>query len=388
MNSLIFLAAGEGRRVGAGKNKMLISVKGKPLVWHSLKHVLQSTELDEIVLVTQEKERPEFEEVVRSFHTQIPFIFANGGRTRSESVRNGLNRVSAASDKVLIHDGARPLVDGLFIDSVLNLVNEKVPAVVTGIPCVDTIKKVTPEGTVSMTLDRKELFRAQTPQGFYTPLFRKVVDSPSGDEKFTDDVSLFEYKGIPVKIIQGRESFFKVTTREDVERFMASLEQPKIAFRIGQGYDIHQFCDDRPLILGGIKISDTHGLLGHSDADALIHAIMDSLLGAAGLPDIGHFFPDDDPEFENASSVKLLIRVMKKIRDMGYEVGNIDTTIIAQRPRLSGYIPEMKACLSRVMGITEDALGIKATTKEKMDAIGEGKAIAVMASSLLYRRNY
>ena len=115
---------------------------------------------------------------------------------------------------------------------------------------------------------------------------------------------------------------------------------------------------------------------------------MDSLLGAAGLPDIGHFCPDDDPEFENASSVKLLIRVMKKIRDMGYEVGNIDTTIIAQRPRLSGYILEMKACLSRVMGITEDALGIKATTKEKMDAIGEGKAIAVMASSLLYRRNY
>ena len=102
MNSLIFLAAGEGRRVGAGKNKMLISVKGKPLVWYSLKHVLQSTELDEIILVTQEKERPEFEEVVRSFHTQIPFIFANGGRTRSESVRNGLNRVSAASDKVLI----------------------------------------------------------------------------------------------------------------------------------------------------------------------------------------------------------------------------------------------------------------------------------------------
>ena len=158
--------------------------------------------------------------------------------------------------------------------------------------------------------------------------------------------------------------------------------------RIGQSTDIHQLVKGRKLILGGVEIEHEMGLLGHSDADALIHAIMDSLLGAAGLPDIGHFFPDDDPEFENASSVKLLIRVMKKIRDMGYEVGNIDTTIIAQRPRLSGYIPEMKACLSRVMGITEDALGIKATTKEKMDAIGEGKAIAVMASSLLYRRNY
>ena len=386
MNSLIFLAAGEGRRVGAGKNKMLLSVNGKPLVWYSLKHVLQSRALDEIILVTQEKERPEFETVVRSFHAHIPIIFATGGKTRSESVKNGLHAVSEASDKVLVHDGARPLVDGPFIDSVLAAVSEKAPAVVTGIPCVDTIKKVTAEGMVTGTLDRKELFRAQTPQGFCTPLFRQVVDSLSGDETFTDDVSIFEYKGIPVKIIQGRESFFKVTTREDVERFMTSLEQPKIAFRIGQGYDIHQFCDDRPLILGGIKISDTHGLLGHSDADALIHAIMDSLLGAAGLPDIGHFFPDDDPEFENASSVKLLVRVMRKIRDMGYEVGNVDTTIIAQKPKLAGYIPEMKACLAQVMGITEDALGIKATTKEKMDAIGEGRAIAVMASSLLYRR--
>ena len=177
MNSLIFLAAGEGRRVGAGKNKMLLSVNGKPLVWYSLKHVLQSRALDEIILVTQEKERPEFETVVRSFHAHIPIIFATGGKTRSESVKNGLHAVSEASDKVLVHDGARPLVDGPFIDSVLAAVSEKAPAVVTGIPCVDTIKKVTAEGMVTGTLDRKDLFRAQTPQGFCTPLFRQVVDS-------------------------------------------------------------------------------------------------------------------------------------------------------------------------------------------------------------------
>ena len=220
MNSLIFLAAGEGRRVGAGKNKMLLSVNGKPLVWYSLKHVLQSRALDEIILVTQEKERPEFETVVRSFHARIPIIFATGGKTRSESVKNGLHAVSETSDKVLVHDGARPLVDGPFIDSVLAAVSEKAPAVVTGIPCVDTIKKVTAEGMVTGTLDRKDLFRAQTPQSFRFATIRRAYELAASDPDFhpTDDTRVVvDYlPDEPVAIVSGSETNLKITTLEDV----------------------------------------------------------------------------------------------------------------------------------------------------------------------------
>lgn len=387
MNSMILLAAGKGQRVGAAINKMLIKVQGKPIFWHSLQHILTSQLLNEIIVVVQERERPEFESIIRSFNSNILFHIAIGGNTRQASVYNGLKLVSPQTEKIIVHDGARPLVDGKCIDKVLNKISESTPAIVVGIPCIDTIKKISERGIVKETLDRSQLFRAQTPQGFYAPLFRTVSHSVMERKLFTDDVSLFEEQGIPVTTMIGREEYYKITGKEDIDRLKTSLKNEKIDFRIGQGYDIHQLCDARPLILGGVKISDTFGLLGHSDADVLTHAIMDALLGAAGFPDIGHFFPDTDSKFKNISSIKLLEQVMQKIREAGYEIGNIDTTIIAQKPKLAAHIEEIKKVLADVMCIHIESIGIKATTKEKMDAIGAGKAIAVIANALLYRRN-
>jgi 2-C-methyl-D-erythritol 4-phosphate cytidylyltransferase/2-C-methyl-D-erythritol 2,4-cyclodiphosphate synthase len=386
MNSMIIVAAGCGSRMGAGKNKLLMEADGKPLIWYTLSHVLTSRLLDEIILVVREEERPAFVSAARSFDTSVTFRLAEGGRTRMESVRHGLEQVSENSRTVLIHDGARPLVDGALIDRVIERLDEEHPAVLTAIPCVDTMKSVR-NGRVEKTVPRDTLYRAQTPQGFLTSLFREWMERADQEDGLTDDASLAERMGVPVEIVPGSERYFKVTTREDWNRFMKWLSPANIDFRTGQGYDIHQFAEHRPLILGGVEILPEHGLLGHSDADVLTHAIMDALLGAAGEPDIGHFFPDNDPAYEGASSMKLLDAVMKHIRSLGFEVGNVDATIIAEWPRLSGHREAMKESLARGMGISADRISVKATTKEKLDAIGNKLGIAVLANALLIRRN-
>lgn len=255
-----------------------------------------------------------------------------------------------------------------------------------GVPCIDTIKKV--EGnTIVETPERSSLFRAQTPQGALTGLFHRAVEFLSRGGSFTDDASVLEQLGVPVKLIPGKERFFKVTTPDDMDRLEQALRKGRCPFRIGQGYDVHRFDEERPLILGGVRISEKGGLLGHSDADVLLHAIMDSLLGACGLPDIGHYFPDTDDRFTGADSSRLLMEVKRIIEDEGYMVGNIDSTVIAEKPKLAKYIPAMKEKIAGVLDILPGDIGIKATTNEKMGAIGRCEGIAAMASSIVCRRS-
>lgn len=384
-NSLILVAAGSGRRMGAEKNKLLLVCEGHPVIYYTLKNILASKLLTELIIVTKAEERAIFERIASSIPHKVKILFADGGDERSDSVRNGLNRVSADSEKVLIHDGARPLVDGETIDQGFKLLSKEIPAVMVGIPSSDTVKEVE-NGLVIGTLDRSRLYRAQTPQGALTSIFKKAMCALSGKNYFTDDASIIESLGIPVRLISGKEQFFKVTTPEDLERLGQTLRGNVCPFRIGQGYDIHKFDINRPLYLGGIRISDTGGLKGHSDADVLLHAIMDALLGACGLYDIGHYFPDTDDKFANADSAELLAEVKKIIEQHGYQIGNIDSTVIAEKPKLASYISVIKERIADILDIQPSSIGIKATTNETLGPVGRKEGIVAIASAIVFRR--
>ena len=217
INSLILVAAGNGSRMQASLNKLLLSCAGHPLIYYTLKNVFQSRLLSELVIVTKPEEKPVFESIVDSIPHSIRVMFAPGGSDRAGSVRNGFHMISKKSDKVLVHDGARPLVDGNTIDDAFTAICRENPAVAVGVPCIDTIKKV--EGnTIVETPERSSLFRAQTPQGALTGLFHRAVEFLSRGGSFTDDASVLEQLGVPVKLIPGKERFFKVTTPDDMDR--------------------------------------------------------------------------------------------------------------------------------------------------------------------------
>ena len=385
MNSLILVAAGMGSRMGASVNKLLLEHDGRSLISYTLSHVLESRRLEELILVVKDEERTFFEEILAKLSPQIPVKLAPGGKTRLESVRHGLDFLHADSEKVLVHDGARPFVDGGTIDRAFDTLTAETPAVVVAIPCVDTIKEV--EGNeISRTLDRSRLHRAQTPQGALTPLLKRAMASLTSEEGITDDASVLERAGVPVKVLPGKEDFFKVTTPGDWKRFIDMTEKKELPFRIGQGYDIHRYDESRPLMLGGVRIAEKGGLLGHSDADVLLHAIMDALLGAAGLRDIGYYFPDTDERFAGADSQKLLIHVKQLLEEEGYAIGNIDSTVIAEKPKLAPHISAMKESIAAALEISPSQVGVKATTNEKLGTIGRKEGMAAMASVLICKQ--
>ena len=383
MNSLILAAAGCGRRIGNPKNKLLIEAAGQPLVWYTLKHILQSRLLDELVLVVKAEERAEFEKIAASLSPQIPVRYAKGGKTREDSVWNGMCAVSPDTEKILIHDGARPLITGKAIDDVIRHL-DTCDAAILGLPCTDTIKETNGKGCIVRTCSRSLMYRAQTPQGFRLEPFRKAFERfRSSGKSATDDAAVAEMAGIPVEILPGSETFFKVTVPADLDRFLSLVSGNIPMIRIGHGYDTHRFKKGRPLILGGTAIPSETGLDGHSDADVLIHAVMDALLGAAGLPDIGTWFPDTDPAWEGVSSMFLLEKVREIVYSRGYRVSNVDTTVVAEMPKLAPYVNQMRANIAQALQIESSCVGVKATTNEKMDAIGRGEGMAAFASVLL-----
>lgn len=388
MNSLILLAAGQGTRMGGSINKLLMEAYGHPLIWYTFKNLLSSTMLDEIIIVVKDDEKSIFQHIISEFKTELSIKWTSGGNTRLESVINGVSCVSPQSKKLLVHDGARPFVDGIAVDEILTKLDTKHPAVIFALPSVDTIKNVD-KGVIVRTEDRSKLYRAQTPQGIFTKVYKEILSHLKFPQNITDDSSLMEASKIPVTVIPGKENFFKVTTAEDWTRFQKMINQSKFPqIKIGEGYDIHRFDISRPLYLGGLKISDSGGLLGHSDADVLIHAIMDALLGAAGLPDIGHFFPDTDDRFKGVSSLELLTQVGRHVLEKEYVIGNIDSTIIAEKPKIAQYIEPMKTIMSQALCISKEQINIKATTNERLGSLGREEGIAALAAVILFRREY
>lgn len=365
----IITAAGKGSRMGSALPKQFLSVKGKTILARAIEAFEKEELIDRILVVTNQDFVALCEEICKDF-SKVERVIV-GGKERQDSVKNALDLTEDGF--VLIHDGARPYVTAQVIKNVLED-TAKVGAAVAAVPVKDTIRQTGAEG--SFTLPRASLYSVQTPQGFEVSLIKEAF-AKAYEEGFygTDDAGLVDRMGRPVAISQGYYGNIKITTKEDLPMEM----------RIGHGYDVHRLVEERDLILCGVNIPHEKGLLGHSDADVAIHALMDSLLGAAGMRDIGNLFPDNDDSYKGISSILLLERVAAKLREQGWTVNNADVTIMAQRPKLAPHIDAMRANMAKALDISVDIINVKATTTEKLGFVGREEGIAAEAVCILNR---
>lgn len=317
----------------------------------------------------------------------------SGGESRQESVMIGLYSLGGDADNlIMVHDGARPLLTPSVMDRCLVGARQQGNAV-AALPVVDTLKSVNAHQIITGTTDRTGLWAMQTPQCFrLATLFRAHSAARRAGFLGTDEASLVEQFGDePVHLVLGAADNLKITRAEDLALAEAILRarhpRPVSQTRVGFGYDIHRLVPGRRLVLGGVEIADPEGrgLDGHSDADVLLHALMDALLGAAGMPDIGHLFPNTDPAYAGADSTRLLAEVVGRVHAAGYVVVNVDITVIAEAPRLAPHINRMRAVIAEHLQTEPAQVGIKATTNEGLGALGAGQGIAAHAVANLAR---
>lgn len=377
----VLVAAGKGERAGLGKNKVFHVIDGRSVLSRCLDALSKAECYDGIVLVLSRRDIGLYRELADR-ESESPLIrrIAFGGDTRQASVYNGLKQIPDDTDIVSIHDAARPFVTA---DVILATIKgaEKHGSGVISTPVTDTIKQIDGEGRVA-TLPRDSLRAVQTPQTFcFHELLRAHESALRDGFTATDDAMLYERYHGTVHLVTSPHAAnnVKLTSKEDFMPFQIPL------FRIGCGYDAHRLMPGRSLILCGVRIPYDKGLSGHSDADVAVHALMDALLGALGAGDIGRHFPDSDAAYKDISSLILLERVMLQVDSAGYRVNNADITVVAQRPRLSPYISQMRDTM--VISLKTDCVNVKATTTERMGFEGEELGISAHAVVLLVKKN-
>ena len=370
--SLILACAGKGERVGHNKNKLLVPAGGETCLQKTFSAFQSSGLIDEYVIACAKSDEAEIKKLLPPF---VKIVI--GGETRTRSVVNALAAVTG--EITLIHDGARPFVDKATIKSCIQNA-EKFGSGIAAVPSRDTICRAD-NAFVTEYAGKSDLFIVQTPQAFKTELIKKayrLAEQENPNAAFNDDGEVFEKYIAAAKLATGAYDNVKITYKEDLGLLSAAP-----LCRVGTGFDCHKLVENRKLILGGVEIPHDKGLLGHSDADVLAHAVMDALLGAAGLRDIGVLFPDTDPAYRGISSLSLLKEVMQRVRTAGFAVGNVDVTVIAQAPKLAPFIPAMRANVASVLGTAPDRISIKATTEERLGFTGAGEGIAAHAVCLL-----
>lgn len=387
MNAAVIVAAGSGRRMGAGINKVFLPLLGEPVIVRTVRAFASSGLFGSVVVVTGADDLPAMEKLMAEYGLSVRLCA--GGADRQESVRRGLEALPADTELAAVHDGARPLVTREIILRTLESARSRGSGV-AAVPLKDTVKRVTQDGLVAETPDRATLRAVQTPQTFPYAAIRAAHEAHRADSaRATDDAALLEADGLPVCLTEGSPENIKVTTPEDMdlaERILLrreGREKGEKAVRIGHGYDVHRLTEGRRLILCGVEVPYALGLLGHSDADVALHALMDALLGAAALGDIGRHFPDTDERYRGADSGELLDRVVALLKEADYAPVNADVTIICQRPKLATYIPAMRENVARHLGIPADCVNVKATTTERLGFEGEGLGISSHAVCLI-----
>ena len=353
-----------------------------PVIVHTLQKFQAARSIDCIILVLPEGEISTAWEAIRPFGLTKVVRIVSGGKERQDSVRRGIESLDGDVEIVVIHDAVRPFISEAHINLAVSRAVE-CGAVVIGVPVKDTIKSVD-NGIVRATLERRDLWITQTPQVFPRGILEEAFDRAYADRYYgTDDASLVERIGASVTMVKGSYENIKLTTPEDMAYGEFILARKAYVMRTGIGYDSHRLAVGHKLILGGVDIPSEVGLVGHSDADALTHAIIDALLGAMGMGDIGVRFPDTDPVYLGISSLKLLKEIAKLIVEEKYSVQNIDASIILEKPKLSPYTDGMKKNIAGILRIREHAVNIKAKTNEKMGFVGKNEGIAVIAIATL-----
>ncbi len=359
--SIIIVAAGSGSRAKLNKNKVLFEIDGQTVLEKTVRQFLHIENISEIIVTASTNDLQIFKDILLPLSDKITVCL--GGATRTESVKNALE--FAYGDIVLIHDGARPFVSKKLINSVIDCAIKFGSA----IPTLEMCETLGFGDDLIERVERQNFYSIQTPQGFNTCEIKKAY-SKITNETFTDDSGVYCKFIAPCHRVQGEKKNIKLTYPED-------FEDNKI--RIGTGFDLHRLVEGRKLILGGVEIPHYKGLLGHSDADVVTHAVMDAILSAAALRDIGYYFPDTDPQYEGISSILLLEKVMALVAEKGYKVSNLSITIMAEKPKLMKYVPELSTNLAKVIHISTENLGITCTTLEGLGIIGEEMAIATRA---------
>ena len=385
----IILAGGTGSRMQSDKTKQFIDILGKTVLERTVLAFDKCELINEIVVVVREGEESDAITLINKLNISKSFKTVIGGACRAESAKNGFLAISQDTDFVAVHDAARCLITPEMIDKVVKMAY-KTSAATAVCSVSDTVKQVDKDGKIVATIPRETVFRAQTPQVFSKDVYNRALIRCEDLSAITDDNMLLENIGADIYAVDLGYNNIKITTQEDLRLAKNILtergENVMNGFRVGHGYDVHKLVTGRKLILGGVEIPHETGLLGHSDADVLLHAIMDALLGAAALGDIGKHFPDTSEEYKGISSLHLLTRVTDLIKKKCFSVLNIDATIVMQRPKIATFIPKMVSNIAFAIGIAEDCINVKATTEEHLGFTGREEGVSAHCVAMLVGR--
>ena len=400
----IIAAGGRGQRFGGGVPKQLVGVGGRPILERTVAAFLSHPAIHEVVVALPAELMADPPAYLCA--APKPIRLVAGGDRRQDSVRRAFQVANEQSDVIVIHDAARPFASADLIARTIAAAAEG-GAALAAVPARDTVKRgafaagrTGPAGrqaaeaarllVVAETLPRDSIYLAQTPQAFRRDVLRDALALEDAGAEATDEATLAERAGHTVRLVEGEPTNIKITTPNDLlvaeaiaRGTVKRAVGERAGFRIGVGYDLHRLVEDRPLVLGGVTIPFERGLLGHSDADAICHAVTDAVLGAAAAGDIGRHFPDSDPKWRDWSSIDLLRRASAIVKGRGYAIANVDVVVIAERPKLAPFLDEMRANVAGAMGVAVDAVGIKGKTNEGLGELGRGEAIAVHAVALL-----
>jgi len=373
--SVILACAGSGTRANLGFNKLRYDIGGMSIFEKTLSKFIRD-DISQIVITSSNEDLEYFTKCTQNL--EIPTIVTLGGATRQESIFNALQVLDANTDIVVIHDGARPFVTKEIIDEAIAIAKKDGSAIACT-TLIDSLRKI--DGLDTKAVNRKDYLIVQTPQVFkYDSILRAHnMAREAQKQDFLDDASIYEAYIGKVSITKGSKENVKITNKDDLKLFTLNN------FYVGCGWDTHELVENRKLILGGIEIPHTKGLLGHSDADVLTHAIMDALLSASHNKDIGHLFPDTDEKYKGISSLLLLKEVVKILKKDGYKINNISAVIMAQKPKLAPHLDNIQKCLANEMGIDISQISLTSTTTEKLGLVGKEEAISVNAYCSLYK---
>ncbi|HWK47327.1 MAG TPA: bifunctional 2-C-methyl-D-erythritol 4-phosphate cytidylyltransferase/2-C-methyl-D-erythritol 2,4-cyclodiphosphate synthase [Stellaceae bacterium] len=370
----LIVAAGRGARFGGPLPKQYASLGGIAVLRRTVLAYLDHSAIAGVAVVIHPEDRALYDAAIAGLDLLPPIA---GGATRQASVRNGLEALAEMMpDIVLIHDGARPLLPPTVIDRTLAALDQA-PGAMAALPIRDTVKRAA-DGAIAETIDRTQLWRAQTPQGFHYPAILAAHRAAAGLD-LTDDGAVAERAGLRVTLVQGDEDNVKLTTSDDLERAERVVMAKLGDIRTGQGFDVHRFAEGDHVWINGIKIPHSASLLGHSDADVGLHALTDAILGAIGAGDIGSHFPPTDPRWKGAASDRFLAHAADLVRAAGGIIAHADVTVICERPKIGPHRATMVARIAEILGITPTRVSVKATTTEELGFTGRREGIAAQA---------
>ena len=382
MVTAIIAAGGRGARMGGDRAKQLLSLGGATILQRTVAAFDRCGRVDEIVLVVPPELAADTSLAFTPDGTLLRIV--PGGTRRQDSVARGFDAASPSSEILVVHDAARPLCPTELIVRTIEAASRH-GAAIAALPAQDTVKQraAGDDRFVGRTLARQCIVLAQTPQAFRRDVLAEAVRLGRRGVEATDEAVLAERAGYRIVIVEGDPRNIKITTERDLSIARRLLGDTIVTERVGFGYDLHRLVEGRPLVLGGIRIPHDRGLAGHSDADAVCHAVADAILGAAASGNVGQHFPDTDPRWQGASSIELLRAVVELVRSRGFVVINLDVVVVAERPKIGPHAERMRMAVASAVGLEPDAVSIKGKTNEGMDATGRGEAIATHAVAMV-----